>query len=29
MGPHEVPRGMHIIMGAGPQGAAFALVGGK
>jgi predicted enzyme related to lactoylglutathione lyase len=29
MGPHEVPGGMHIIMGTDPQGAAFALVGGK
>ncbi|MBO9097610.1 MULTISPECIES: VOC family protein [unclassified Rhizobium] len=29
MGPHEVPGGMHIIMGNDPQGAAFALVGGK
>ena len=28
-GPHEVPGGMHIIMGIDPQGAAFALVGGK
>jgi predicted enzyme related to lactoylglutathione lyase len=29
MGPHEVPGGMHIVMGIDPQGAAFALVGGK
>lgn len=29
MGPHEVPGGMHIVMGLDPQGAAFALVGGK
>ena len=29
MGPHEVPGGMHIVMGTDPQGAAFALVGGK
>lgn len=29
MGPQEVPGGMHIIMGNDPQGAAFALVGGK
>ena len=29
MGPHEVPGGMHIAMGKDPQGAAFALVGGK
>jgi hypothetical protein len=29
MGPHEVPGGMHIIMGTDPQGAAFALVGSK
>ncbi len=28
-GPHEVPGGMHIIMGNDPQGIAFALVGGK
>ena len=25
--PHEVPGGMHIIMGTDPRGAAFALVG--
>jgi predicted enzyme related to lactoylglutathione lyase len=29
MGPHEVPGGMHIVMAIDPQGAAFALVGGK
>ncbi len=29
MGPHEVPGGMHIVMGIDPQGTAFALVGGK
>ncbi len=29
MGPHEVPGGMHIVMGTDPQGAAFALVGGR
>ena len=29
MGPHEVPGGMHIVMGTDPQGASFALVGGK
>ena len=29
MDPHEVPGGMHIVMGTDPQGAAFALVGGK
>jgi predicted enzyme related to lactoylglutathione lyase len=29
MGPHEVPGGMHIVLGADPQGIAFALVGGK
>lgn len=29
MGPHEVPGGMHIIMGTDPQGVDFALVGGK
>lgn len=29
MGPHEVPGGMHIVLGSDPQGAAFALVGGK
>ncbi len=29
MGPHEVPGGMHIVMGIDPQGAAFALVGGR
>jgi predicted enzyme related to lactoylglutathione lyase len=29
MGPHEVPGGMHIIMGTDLQGAAFALVGGR
>lgn len=29
MGPHEVPGGMHIVMGTDPQGAAFALVGVK
>jgi predicted enzyme related to lactoylglutathione lyase len=29
MGPHEAPRGMHIVMGTDPQGAAFALVSGK
>jgi predicted enzyme related to lactoylglutathione lyase len=29
MGPHEVPRGMHIIMGTDPQAATFALVGGR
>lgn len=29
MGPHEVPGLMHIVMGIDPQGAAFALVGGK
>ena len=29
MGPHEVPGGMHIVMGTDPQGAAFALVGAK
>ena len=29
MGPHEVPGGMHIVMGIDPQGAAFALVGGS
>lgn len=28
-GPHEVPGGMFIIQGIDPQGAAFALVGGK
>jgi hypothetical protein len=28
-GPHEVPGGMHIVQGTDPQGAAFALVGGK
>ena len=28
-GPHEVPGGMHIIMGLDRQGVAFALVGGK
>ncbi len=28
-GPHEVPGGAWIILGADPQGAAFALVGGK
>lgn len=27
MGPHEVPRGDHIIIGHDPQGAEFALVG--
>jgi predicted enzyme related to lactoylglutathione lyase len=26
-GPHEVPGGMHIIIGTDPQGAEFALVG--
>ena len=29
MGPHEVPGGMHIVMATDPQGAAFALVGGR
>jgi predicted enzyme related to lactoylglutathione lyase len=29
MGPHEVPGGDHIIIGKDPQGAEFALVGGK
>ena len=29
MGPLEVPGGMYIVMGVDPQGAAFALVGGK
>jgi len=29
VGPHEVPDGMHIIMDAGPQRAAFVLVGGN
>ena len=29
MGPRAVPGGMHIVMGTDPQGAAFALVGGK
>lgn len=29
MGPHEVPGGDHIIIGTDPQGAEFALVGGK
>ena len=29
MGPHEVPGGDHIIIGIDPQGAEFALVGGK
>lgn len=29
MGPHEVPGGMHIVLGTDPQGAAFALVGGS
>jgi predicted enzyme related to lactoylglutathione lyase len=29
MGPHEVPGGRHIIIGTDPQGAAFALVGGR
>lgn len=28
VGPHEVPGGMHIIVGEDPQGAEFALVGG-
>jgi uncharacterized protein len=28
-GPHEVPGGMHIVLGTDPQGIAFALVGGK
>lgn len=28
-GPHEVPGGDHIIIGVDPQGAEFALVGGK
>lgn len=28
-GPHEVPGGMHIVLATDPQGAAFALVGGK
>lgn len=29
IGPQEVPGGMHIVIGTDPQGAAFALVGGK
>jgi hypothetical protein len=29
MGPHEVPSGDWIIIGKDPQGAEFALVGGK
>ena len=29
MGPHEVPTGDWIIIGSDPQGAEFALVGGK
>ncbi|CAM3063083.1 VOC domain-containing protein [Sphingomonas antarctica] len=29
MGPHQIPGGDHIIIGADPQGAQFALVGGK
>ena len=29
VGPHEVPGGDHIIIGNDPQGAEFALVGGK
>ena len=29
MGPHQVPGGDWIIIGADPQGAEFALVGGK
>jgi predicted enzyme related to lactoylglutathione lyase len=28
MGPHQVPTGDWIIVGADPQGAEFALVGG-
>jgi uncharacterized protein len=28
-GPHEVPGGMHIIVGTDPQSAAFALGGGR
>lgn len=28
-GPHEVPGGMHVVLATDPQGAAFALVGGK
>jgi predicted enzyme related to lactoylglutathione lyase len=29
MGPHEIPTGDWIIIGADPQGAEFALVGGE
>ena len=29
MGPHEVPGDDHIVIGRDPQGAEFALVGGK
>jgi hypothetical protein len=29
IGPHEVPGGMHIVMGADPQSAAFVLVSRK
>ncbi len=29
MGPHEIPGGDHIVIGTDPQGALFALVGGK
>ncbi len=29
MGPHEIPGGMFILLGADPQGAAWALVGPK
>jgi hypothetical protein len=29
MGPHQVPTGDWILIGADPQGAEFALVGGK
>ena len=29
MGPHEVPGGDWIVIGTDPQGAEFALVGGK
>lgn len=28
-GPHQVPGGDHVVIGADPQGAAFALVGGE
>ena len=29
MGPHQVPTGDYVIIGSDPQGAEFALVGGK